>query len=113
MARIFKNLFTKKDPFETELRNVVYQLLAYEQQLQKELKRFQPAAAVRATEIEKTREECRKKLMLLYSWALSDLLDTYYKQAVLLMKRVWLKSLLDTAAMCALSEKIQATFAWR
>lgn len=109
----FKSFFRKKDPFELELRAAVSRLQSYENVINRELKRWGNSPFQRAAEIERTREECRKKILLLYTWALSDLLDTYYKQAVLLMKRVWLRSLLDTAAMQALQEKILASQAWR
>jgi hypothetical protein len=109
----FKSMFRKKDPFEVELRSAVNKLHSYEAVLQRELKKWAALPFQRAAEIDKTRDECRRKLILLYNWALTDLVDTYYKQAVLLMKRVWLRSILDTAAVQALQEQVHASQLWR
>lgn len=102
-----------RDAFELELRAAADKLRVQEAALAKERRRVAAIPAARATEVANTRDEARRKLLLLYAWGLSHLVETYYAQAVLQMKRVWLKTVLDAAVIAALDEALATAAAWR
>ena len=106
-------LFKRKDEQTTLLKSDDAKLAKYEALLVRELKRWESMPQQRAMEHAAMTEQSTKKLMLLYQWALNDLLDTFFKQAVLLHKRCWLLALLDATAVAILTEKLIATRAWR
>jgi hypothetical protein len=106
-------LFKKKDAFEGELRAAVGKLSTYEAAVLRELRKWQGVPAQRAAEVERTRDDARRKLLLLYSWALTDLLDTFYTQAHLQMRRAWLRTVIDAAIIAALDDHLKMVQAWK
>lgn len=110
---LFRRVFARKDQYEASLRRAETKLAAYELKLGKELRQWEAIAAKRGKELDRVRDECRHRLQLLYNWAVTGLLEVFYKQAVLLMKRSWLRSVADAGSAQALQLQIQATQAWR
>ena len=110
---MFSRLFKRRDEQEVATSAADARLAKYEALLVRELRRWEALPAQRAAELVATREQSVKKLTLLYQWALLDLLDTFFKQASLLHKRLWLLALLDCVCVNLLSEKLVATRAWR
>jgi hypothetical protein len=110
LRRIFGG---SSDDYERALRAAETRLAAYDRQLRKELKTWAEASAKRPRELARAREGCKRRLLLLYSWALVDALESFYRSSALLVRRTRLRALLDEAAAGALAGQLHATQAWR
>ena len=65
---------------DVQFRAVESKLAKYEATLERELKRWEAMPTQRAEALRKARQSGREKLLLLYSWGLLDLMETFRKQ---------------------------------
>jgi hypothetical protein len=96
----------RTDPYEEALRARATRLARYIAMLQKERAQVAALLAKRAGEISALCAECRRRLVLVHSWGLFDLLETFYRQSVMLMRRAYLRAAADAAFGAALDEQL-------
>jgi hypothetical protein len=96
----------RSDPYEDALRARAARLSRYISALQRERVVVEGVAARRAGELAALSAECRRRLVLVHSWGLFDLLETFYRQSVMLMRRGYLRAAADAAAGAALDEAL-------
>jgi hypothetical protein len=96
----------RSDAYEDALRSRAARLSRYITALQRERAALDAFALRRAGELAALSADCRRRLALVHSWGLFDLLETFYRQSVLLMRRGYLRAAADAAAGAALDEQL-------
>ena len=76
----------RQDAQEEALRAGAARLLKYAAILRRDARLLEAALGERrAADIAACAQQCRRRLVMLHAWGHSDLLETFYKQAVLMM----------------------------